>query len=66
MTVLTAKRKHRNRIWLEEEAKRRVAVLTDNDDYYESLLKDFTSELTSFDEELTVQLIEPSHNVIVV
>ena len=65
MAVLTVRRKHRNRI-LEEEAKRRVAVVDDKYEYYENLQRDFTSELTSFDEELTVQLIEPSHSVILV
>lgn len=63
MTVLTLKRKHRGRVWLEEEAKRRVTEVDYGNDFIQ---KDFTSELTSFDEELTVQLIEPSHNVILV
>jgi hypothetical protein len=68
MMVLTVRRKHRNRIWLEDEAERRVALVADNYEYYESplLQKDFKSELTSFDEVLTVQLIEPSHKVILV
>ena len=63
MTVLTLKRKHRGRIWLEEEAKRQVAEVDYSSDFIQ---KDFTRELFSFDEELTVQLIEPSHNVILV
>ena len=63
MAVLTLKRKHRGRIWLEEEAKRRVVEVDYSSDFIQ---KDFTRELTSFDEELTVQLIEPSHNVILV
>jgi hypothetical protein len=68
LTLITVRRKkkQRNRIWLEEEAKRQIAEEDDNYEYYESLRKDFTSELTSFDEELTVQLIEPSHNVVLV
>lgn len=66
LIMVRRKKKHRNRIWLEEEAKRQIAEVDDNYEYYESLRKDFTSELTSFDEELTVQLIEPSHNVVLV
>lgn len=66
LIVVRRKKKQRNRIWLEEEAKRQIAEVDDNYEYYESLRKDFTSELTSFDEELTVQLIEPSHNVVLV
>ena len=66
LIMVKRKKKQRNRIWLEEEAKRQIAEVDDNYEYYESLRKDFTSELTSFDEELTVQLIEPSHNVVLV
>jgi len=66
LIMVRRKKKERNRIWLEEEAKRQIAEVDDNYEYYESLRKDFTSELTSFDEELTVQLIEPSHNVVLV
>ena len=66
LIMVRRKKKHRNRIWLEEEAKRQIAEKDDNYEYYESLRKDFTSELTSFDEELMVQLIEPSHNVVLV
>ena len=66
LIMVRRKKKQRNRIWLEEEAKRQIAEVDDNYEYYESLRKDFTSELTSFDEELTVQLIEPSHNVVLV
>lgn len=60
MTVSRLKRKHRSRLWLEVEANRRVAeeIIT------EPFQADFTRELTSFDEELTVQLIEPSRSVI--
>lgn len=66
LILVRRKKKQRNRIWLEEEAKRQIAEVDDNYEYYESLRKDFTSELTSFDKELTVQLIEPSHNVVLV
>ena len=66
LILVRRKKEQRNRIWLEEEAKRQIAEVDDNYEYYESLRKDFTSELTSFDEELTVQLIEPSHNVVLV
>ena len=58
------RRKHRTRMWLEEEAQRRVARV-DNSHVYCSR-KDVTSDLTSFDEELVVQLIQPSYNLILV
>ena len=63
MTFLISKRTHRSRIWVEEEAKRQIAEVNTNCDCVQ---KSYTRELTSFDEELTVQLIEPSHSVVLV
>lgn len=62
MTVSRLKRKRRSRIWLEVEANRRIV----EDIMTEPFQADFTRELTSFDEELTVQLIEPSRSVVLV